>query len=96
MGSEDGVGATGYLNPSTGGKVKFRDRVQNDIINLNPDVVIVAGGINDHSAYSAAAIQTEASLLFSTFETALPDVALIGLSPFWNKGVESTPGIWLF
>jgi lysophospholipase L1-like esterase len=93
--AQSGVGATGYLNPATGGKVKFRDRVVNDVINLNPDVVIIAGGINDQGAYSAAAIEAEASLLFAQIKAALPNVTLIALSPFWNKGAESTVlAIW--
>jgi GDSL-like Lipase/Acylhydrolase family len=70
--AQSGVGSTGYLAPGTGGKVKFRDRVTNDVINLNPDIVIVAGGINDSSSYTAAAIQTEAAALFAAIQAGVP------------------------
>ena len=42
-----GSGGTGYVNPGATGRVNFLDRIVNDVIANNPDVVIMAGGIND-------------------------------------------------
>lgn len=86
-----GVGGTGYLNPGSSSRVKFRDRVQNDVIDNNPDVVIIAGGLNDYASYSAAAIGTEAALLFAAIIAGLPRVQLIVVGPWWRNGVETFP-----
>jgi lysophospholipase L1-like esterase len=75
-----GVGGTGYLNPGTGGRVKFRDRVANDIIAHSPDWVFVEGGYNDTS-YGTGAITTEAGLLFAQIKTGLPNCKLVVMSP---------------
>jgi lysophospholipase L1-like esterase len=82
-----GLGGTGYLNP--GASVKFRSRVQNDVIDSGADVVIVAGGLNDSSGYTASAIQTEAGLLFAAIRAGLPNARLIVVAPFWSHGVET-------
>jgi lysophospholipase L1-like esterase len=58
--------------------------VTNDVINLNPDIVIVAGGINDSSGYTAAAIQTEAAALFAAIQAGVPNVTIIVVSPSWT------------
>jgi hypothetical protein len=84
-----GVGATGYLNPSTGGKVKFRDRLTNDVLTQSPQVVVWAGGINDQGAYTGAAIQAEALVCYQAVQAAVPGVIQIVLSPFWGAGVET-------
>ena len=80
-----GVGGTGYLNPGPAGRVKFRDRVQNDVIDQNPDIVIVAGGINDGS-YPPAAVETEAQALYNTIVTNLPSARLVVIGPWWPRG----------
>lgn len=84
-----GVGATGYVNPATGGKVKFRDRLTNDVVNQSPQVVVWAGGINDVGSYSAATIGAEALACYQAVQAALPGVIQIVLSPFWPAGVET-------
>ena len=61
-----GVGSTGYLATS-GGRVKFRDRLNADILAYTPDVVIVAGGHND-TGFVNSDIQAEAALLFALKE----------------------------
>jgi len=83
-----GIGSTGYLNPGID-TTNFRDRVQNDVIDQNPDIVVVAGGINDRS-YSASALQTEAETLFAEIKAGLPNVVLIVISPFFYQGCETT------
>jgi hypothetical protein len=59
-----GDGSTGYLSPGVGGRVKFRDRVQHDVIGYSPGVVVVQGGINDYATFTPAAVQAEATTLF--------------------------------
>lgn len=89
-----GSGSTGYINPGTAGRVKFRDRVQTDVIANNPDVVIVAGGINDLSYTDPDTGQTvtpekvgvEAGFLFDAIRTGLPNATLIVLSEFKPSG----------
>lgn len=84
-----GVGGTGYLATGASGRVKFRDRLTADVINWNPDIVIVAGGCNDNAA-SASALQTEVDLVFSTLRTALPLAQLICVGPFFPGGLAAT------
>lgn len=81
-----GSGGTGYLNPGSGGRVKFRDRVQTDVLDRNPDIVIVAGGINDAGSYSASAIEDEAELLFDAIRSGAPTATLIALSNWRQNG----------
>jgi len=85
---KSGVGGTGYLNAGTGGRTTFRGRVASDVIAYAPDVVIVAGGINDTSS-SQAAVQAEAALLYAQIRAGLPNAVLVVVSPFWRNGVET-------
>ncbi len=80
-----GVGGTGYLNPGPAGRVKFRDRVQTDVIAHNPDIVLVAGGINDVSD-SPASLRIEAEALYDTILTNLPSAKLVVVGPWWPRG----------
>lgn len=82
-----GIGGTGYLNP--GAFVKFRDRIVSDCLAWAPDIIVVAGGINDIGTYTAALIGAESLLLFQQIMTALPGVVLIATSAPWNSGVSS-------
>jgi lysophospholipase L1-like esterase len=86
-----GVGGTGYLNPGSGGRVKFRDRLVNDVTSQNPQIVIWAGGINDQATYTAAQIQAEATACYQAVQAALPGVPQIVFSPWWRNGVETFP-----
>jgi lysophospholipase L1-like esterase len=79
-----GLGTTGYL-VTTGG-VKFRDRVQTDIIDKVPDIVLVAGGANDIGAFTAAQVQAEAILLYAAIRAGLPNVKLIAVGPWRANG----------
>ena len=81
-----GWGGTGYLNDVGGTKETFRTRVTKDIIDAAPDIVLVAGGINDQTAYVEATFETEADLLFDAIMTGLPDCALIVVGPWWPNG----------
>jgi lysophospholipase L1-like esterase len=81
-----GLGATGYLNPGSGSKVKFADRLTKDVYNRNPDIVFIAGGINDHASYTEAAIQAEALSVFNAIRTNLPHARIYTMGPFWSNG----------
>jgi lysophospholipase L1-like esterase len=90
-----GVGGTGYLNPGSAGRVKFRDRLVNDVIAHAPDVVVWAGGINDYATYTASQIEAEAAACFQAVADALPGVVQIAVSPFWRGGPETFPATLL-
>lgn len=79
-----GWGGTGYLNPGSG-RAKFRDRLTTDIVNRAPEIVVVAGGINDYATYTKAQIQTEAGLLFAAIRSGLPNARLVVVSPWWPR-----------
>lgn len=80
-----GSGGTGLL--AKGSKTTFRERVQHDVIDLNPDVVVICGSTNDATGgYSKAAILSEARLLFAEIKSNLPDVILFATSPTWHGG----------
>lgn len=81
-----GSGGTGYLAPGPPDRKKFRDRVQTDVIDQAPNVVLIAGGLNDHGDYSASAIGTEAGLLYDQILTGLPTVELVIVGPWWPSG----------
>ena len=86
-----GVGGTGYLNPGTAGRVKFRDRLANDVIPFAPQIVMWAGGLNDQGTYTAANIQAEALACYQAIQAGIPGVVQVVLSPFWPAGVETYP-----
>jgi lysophospholipase L1-like esterase len=77
-----GRGGTGYTQP--GAFVKFRDRVQADVIAHSPNVVIVAGGLND----DLAGLGAEAALLYAAIRAGLPGSRLIVLSPAAPRSVD--------
>jgi lysophospholipase L1-like esterase len=90
-----GVGGTGYLNPGPAGRVKFRDRLTNDVTSQNPDIVIWAGGINDYGSGTTAQIQAEVAACYAAVAAANPGALQIALSPFWKGGVGGYPTLLL-
>jgi lysophospholipase L1-like esterase len=87
-----GSGGTGYLVPGGSSRVKFRDRLTNDVIAYNPDLVIWAGGHNDVGTYTSAQIGAEAALCFSTLATALPNCQQVVAGPMWGYGPNIPTG----
>lgn len=85
-----GSGGTGYLNPASPGRVKFADRVTTDVINQNPDIVLITGGINDQGYATADATGTAAGSLFDTILSGLPNVDLRIVGP-WNPFASAPP-----
>jgi lysophospholipase L1-like esterase len=83
-----GVGGTGIVSDGGGvdGKTKFRDRVSTDVIPFNPDVVVIAGGINDGDlAYERRTLseyRAEYDRLIDAIKTGLPAAKIIVLGPF--------------
>lgn len=79
-----GVGGTGYVNPSSdSGRVKIYDRLDNDVISLNPNYVIFCAGINDSSYTDVDTFKTNADLCFKKVLTGLPNAKVIIVSPWW-------------
>lgn len=85
-----GVGSTGYLAaPSP--KLTFRQRLDTDIVQFSPDVLVIAGGIND-TAFSDAQIEEEANKLFNEIRAKLPNTPVFVLGP-WNPRNAIRPGL---
>lgn len=84
-GWNSGSGGTGFLNPGPAGRVKFRDRLDDDVVRYNPDVLIVCGGLNDER-YPVVDVINEAQLFFNEVKTKLPNTEVIIISPFSPQG----------
>ncbi|GIQ63708.1 hypothetical protein PACILC2_22760 [Paenibacillus cisolokensis] len=84
-GWNSGVGGTGYVNNGPAGRVKFQDRIQHDVLQYQPDVVVIAGGINDEGS-PVEQTQAAADLLYSTIRSSLPNTELIVISNFSPVG----------
>jgi lysophospholipase L1-like esterase len=79
------VGATGYVNPGNeSGKVPFADRIADDVIALDPDLVVMSGGYND-TPYPANDVRAAAEDAFDQLTDA--DI------PFVVVGVNSATGV---
>lgn len=76
-----GSGGTGYLQDNAG-RPNLEDRVQTDIVDQAPDVVIIAMGINDTAS---GALTTSIQNTFNTIKTGLPDARVIILGS-WTSG----------
>jgi lysophospholipase L1-like esterase len=83
-----GAGGTGYINSGPSGRVKFGDRVQTDVIAYHPDIVIVAGGLND-GGFPQDQLRAEALALYDAILTNLPSSKLIVVGPWWPTGVPA-------
>lgn len=84
-----GSGGTGYVEPNAGaGRVKFRDRLAQDIFAFNPEGIIWAGGINDQPL-SGASVAAEALLCFQAAKAAGVKQQIV-LSPFWPRTLTTT------
>lgn len=82
-----GSGGTGYLK-TNGARGNFLDRIT-DLTRNNPDVVLFAGGINDFSSFTAAAIGAQALAVFQATKAALPQAQIIVMSPYTGRGFQS-------
>jgi lysophospholipase L1-like esterase len=83
-----GAGGTGYVNPGPAGRVAFGDRLQSDVVAFSPDIVIVAGGLND-TPYPADSVGTAAGALYDAISTNLPSAKLVVVGPWFPTGYPS-------
>jgi hypothetical protein len=92
-----GSGGTGYLNPGTAPRVKFRDRFMQDVVAFNPVRLFFAGGINDANrepTYTPQMAHDEALILFNMAKTELPNAEIAVFSPWCSRG--SNASLWSF
>ncbi len=82
-----GLASTGYLAPGTA-NVTFRQRAQSDVIAYNPEIVLIAGGINDQR-FSASALGAEAAALYSQLQNGLPNTRIVVIGP-WSAGTPAS------
>ena len=78
-----GVGGTGYIATSSGTRNTFGQRVQSDIVDHAPDVVIELGGINDEGSVGdgGATLQAAVTSWLAAVVGALPDVLIFMTGP---------------
>ena len=95
-----GIGGTGIVNDHGGldGRVKFRDRVSTDVIPFAPDVVVIAGGLNDRFLVADGTVTPsqyleEYGLLIEAIRTGLPAAKIVVLGPFCPGTPSSYPGM---
>ncbi|MBX7541742.1 SGNH/GDSL hydrolase family protein [Qipengyuania sphaerica] len=78
------LGGTGYLN-RVADRPNFREHIS-DVLDAfpgdRPDVVFVAGGINDCAFNSASDVGNEALAYFQEMRAAAPDMAIVVFGPF--------------
>jgi lysophospholipase L1-like esterase len=81
-----GSGGTGYVSagPQNSQRVKFRDRLQNDVIKYKPDLVILEGGFNDTS-FDKDEVKKEVALVIGAIHRALPGTKVVVLSPWYTS-----------
>lgn len=84
-------GSTGYAED--GARVSLVDRYTTDIVDLDPNIVIVAAGINDQTSYLAdpAPVLTAATTVWDGITAALPNVELIVVGPFFPRSGAGLP-----
>ena len=85
-----GVGGTGYIN-APGKKFNFGTRFEVDVVAYHPNVLVIAGGIND-SGFPPAQLGNAASKLFDRIQKELPDTVVFVLGP-WNPRSAISPAI---
>ncbi|KGM09782.1 SGNH/GDSL hydrolase family protein [Cellulomonas bogoriensis] len=86
----DGVSGSGYVAPGLGSPMP--DRAGN-VIDAEPDVVVVAGGNNDiFQGVGAEQVEPAADQLFTDLREGLPDATLVVVGPFPTSlaGLETT------
>ena len=79
---QSGSGGTGYLQ-TLNERVNLRDRAQTDIVDQNPDIVIIAMGINDNGALPD--VEQAINDTLDTIQTGLPNKIIV-LVGSWTAG----------
>lgn len=85
----DAIPGTGYYADDSGNSLTYRQRMNHNVIDQQPDVVIVTGGVNDFVlCKNQSEMYTEAFAYFTALKKALPNVMLIACAPFWYTDVS--------
>ena len=84
----DGLGATGYIATADDTRYAFYDRLQYNIIDRQPEIAIIEGGINDWN-YETNLIVEEADKCYKYIKENAPNTNLIIIGVFWPKGSYS-------
>lgn len=87
-----GIGGEGYITVGNGGSPNIPQRISppyNDVVQQNPDVVVVAVGVNDGSN-SVALIQAAVQRTFIILRFGLPNTLFIVLGP-WFLSPSAVP-----
>lgn len=85
------VGSTGYLaTGGVAGKVKYRDRIANDVTALSPEIIVVSGGYNDTGSFTATQEGDEAALLYAALKASNPNATLVVCGPNFPTGITAT------
>jgi lysophospholipase L1-like esterase len=95
-----GVGATGIVadHGGLGGRKAFRDRLSTDVIPFDPEVVVIAGGLNDaplieDGSLTLAQYRAEYDALIADIKTGLPDAKIVVLGPFSPGSPTNRPSL---
>jgi lysophospholipase L1-like esterase len=83
----DAQGSTGYAQTTGDGGKTFLQRVP-DLVTLDPDVIVFAGGHNTSAAEQASGFQglyDSAAAVFALVRASLPDVPIFAIGP-WSQG----------
>ena len=95
-----GMGGTGIVNDygGEGGRVKFRDRLYWNVIALKPDVVVIAGGVNDrlmvaNGTVTPSQYRSEYDALIQEIKRSLPEAKIVVLGPFCPGTPSSYTGM---
>lgn len=81
----NGVGSTGYIATANNTKYAYYDRLQYDIIERQPEVAVIEGGINDWE-YETNLIAEEANKCYKYIKENSNNTHLIIIGVFWPKG----------
>ena len=88
-----GEGGTGFVNPGISGGTNFLGRIT-DVVNANPQYILIYGGINDTGAATNTAttnvIYENATNLILTLQADLPAAKIAVIGPEWPRTLSPT------
>lgn len=89
------AGGTGYVTPGPegSGRGPFTDRVA-DIVAAHPDIVIVAGGLNDMERdYSDEDVHAAVDATLTGLQDGLPDAQIVVVGPWWGNSFPTRSAV---
>lgn len=92
----DVVSGSGFVNNQSGTVQTFQARFAASVVPLNPDVVTVAGSVND-AGYSLGTVQTAVNSYFANARALLPNATIYGIGGIvpgsqYRSAMESIEG----